>query len=1415
MNCLPNCPFDHNRTREHLLHHIKNQIPTIIKHTDISLLPQREDFLETQISRLFAKQVADNKPILFLPTSVNEAHEYINKNLTYCIQLFGVLPCGSKACVILENVPVHVDIMVPQSMSTDVFKSFITEQMMSQQMSRSGIEVVQMYHHHGFQKKKRDYIRLLFSTLMDRRKLIDYIHSRNKERKLAGLTLYETASDDFSGADTTYYFPKVAREYRFATADWNRIETYRVTDSTKCKYNFVVDVSNIKKLSSAQRKQLTAPGNFLGPYIMRDNTMVADWDIETHRTIENGQVPTINDYDFTIFMMCVAFFWHGSTKPLMTVNVVEGHSGYRKTKDAFPIDVTICCDEETDLLCAYMDVIKCMQPEILTAFNGGNFDWPLYREKCKRAKLLARLKDCFCVLPPKTAGKWGDTEENIARFSFKKEKIKIDAETSHELQCVANFPGMIDTDALPVFLKLYPRAEVRKSASLNFFLAKNDLSSKEDMHFKRMFRVIERSRMLRHANPMCHCGTPCDCCRSMVREIDYPPLDTDEPEYSTTPYDFTAKCCACGKRQKNVEDMTAVGYYCVIDCIRPQQLFVKRGIIPDKRELSTLSYVTLYDSFYRADGMKVCNLIGAYSHKAEIAFSNARSLKTDEEKDHYPGAHVFFPNRGFNNKLPLTGLDFGSLYPNLMRTYNFSPDMIVYTREEAEELEAEGYTLHHIKPFAYERGVERGHPDNKKLIGEGWTVRHNGILTSEDTHIIESYDKINGKYVPKRGRKALPGERIGIFAFIVGKLFNKRVPIKAEFVRLVKLEEYMEKNHLEEFEGMTLADCIFQKNKTESKQKAIKILANTFYGKSGDFRAAIYELLVAAGITCAGQYCIKLVADYVRSKGFTVQYGDTDSLYLTAPPESYIEFTIPYQEGLKKLHPDDKAGRIALREIYWTQMVTKTMKIMNELKADVSDFLLANNSTIFLNMAYEEVGMPWDLTGKKKYYMTAHVEEINFNPKEIFIRGIDIVKQGQAKIAKMLGEEFMREILSLENEREAIEIAVDKIRKYYTSGTDPTLFALSGRYRPDKKNVPIQTFTARMVKVAESHKNDPILSALYEPPEAGDKFTYIICKKDQLYSMSGTKIEKKKGHQMEFLRVYLASQNTDDPMCIDLDYYMKRQVVGLFARFIAYHPDFQPPIGMFDVETKEGYRQMDIYCVDKAAEYLCKICDEITGFDKKDQQQVGKDYRAIFRDATKRINKYMWGIVGPSTYILQNMTQCENSALFVDQFRTLATANVKPSNYGKRLTTRMLQYTSLAKIQANFTATHKYRMQYLHLMEKKIINALFEHAFTARDVLYTYNESFLELMNELRTLRGNTVVIDDSRYILVVPDTDAREELKVVYTLFLKLITCYTLRATSELTLAYLNKLQTSYDLPEESLEREVQKTTQYDYEWS
>jgi len=49
----------------------------------------------------------------------------------------------------------------------------------------------------------------------------------------------------------------------------------------------------------------------------------------------------------------------------------------------------------------------------------------------------------------------------------------------------------------------------------------------------------------------------------------------------------------------------------------------------------------------------------------------------------------------------------------------------------------------------------------------------------------------------------------------------------------------------------------------------------------------LHEL--AGGVILAGQKNIKLVADFVKRKGFGIKYRNTDSLYLICPEECFQE----------------------------------------------------------------------------------------------------------------------------------------------------------------------------------------------------------------------------------------------------------------------------------------------------------------------------------------------------------------------------------------------------------------------------------------------------------------------------------------------------------------------------------------------
>ena len=128
-------------------------------------------------------------------------------------------------------------------------------------------------------------------------------------------------------------------------------------------------------------------------------------------------------------------------------------------------------------------------------------------------------------------------------------------------------------------------------------------------------------------------------------------------------------------RQRNLERCRNIAYYCMVDAIQCQRLQLVRSIIADHREVANLVFITVYDNHYYANGMKVCNLTAYYAAKENLLISTAFERFEGTEK--YGGAYVFDPIKGLNNRRPIAGLDFASLYPSVMMDCNLSMEKIV------------------------------------------------------------------------------------------------------------------------------------------------------------------------------------------------------------------------------------------------------------------------------------------------------------------------------------------------------------------------------------------------------------------------------------------------------------------------------------------------------------------------------------------------------------------------------------------------------------------------------------------------------------------------------------------------------------------------------------------------------------------
>lgn len=197
-------------------------------------------------------------------------------------------------------------------------------------------------------------------------------------------------------------------------------------------------------------------------------------------------------------------------------------------------------------------------------------------------------------------------------------------------------------------------------------------------------------------------------------------------------------------------------------------------------------------------------------------------------------------------KHAISALDFSSLYPSLIMAYNLSPEYLILDSNYKEELKDKGYNIHKINfEYNYKNHLEETLIKNIKA----WTVRHN------------ENNKENTMF--------------GLYPSILRDLFKQRAEMKKELFIYKEKKEHMEKYEKDYLENKEYKECLFKLKYCDTKQKALKVFMNTFYGEMGNKNSPFFQLPLAGGVTSAGQYNLLLIKDYVESLGHDVYYGDS------------------------------------------------------------------------------------------------------------------------------------------------------------------------------------------------------------------------------------------------------------------------------------------------------------------------------------------------------------------------------------------------------------------------------------------------------------------------------------------------------------------------------------------------------------
>ena len=376
---------------------------------------------------------------------------------------------------------------------------------------------------------------------------------------------------------------------------------------------------------------------------------------------------------------------------------------------------------------------------------------------------------------------------------------------------------------------------------------------------------------------------------------------------------------------------------------------------------------------------------------------------------------------------------------------------------------------------------------------------------------------------------------------------------------------------------------------------------------------------------------------------------NTDSLYLTCPSEHFTECDAEYA-----------AGR-ATREEWMAAQVRVTMRVMNLTRDLVNTFLRERSGGGYLKMAYEEVLFPVVFTGKKKYFGIPHVSEVNFRPRELFVRGIDVVKQGQPGLAREIGYRIMWACVALDNKRVLLQIVTDTLRDAVVNGAQWNFehFVKTDAYKPLKNNIPVQKFVARMraTHSALQAAGDG-RAVLYAPPEAGERFSYVIAQVGQLFDLHGRKAALSKGERMAYARV---AREPGSGVEVDVAYYMMQYVAGLCARFVNSEPEFAAAGA--EALTRGEETRADELSQKAAKKALEDFIRGLGGLDPLTMRRRGVAYRRAYTAATAAARTELEERLGPAAaatlqgdWISYEMLRPDPSASAIDALWSAAGA---------------------------------------------------------------------------------------------------------------------------------------------------------------
>jgi DNA polymerase elongation subunit (family B) len=333
------------------------------------------------------------------------------------------------------------------------------------------------------------------------------------------------------------------------------------------------------------------------------------------------------------------------------------------------------CKSEKELLLKWAESIRRIDPDIITGYNISGFD-ENYLEQ--RAKLFG-ISERFSML--------GRKKESC---KFEEQKLSSSALGDNILKYY-DMTGRVMIDMLKVVQRDHKLSSYKLDSVAENFIKGNVKSIVRENEYTIL--TITKMNLIKEGNYI----------KFQVNEEKYPGKFIIEKIIDNKIYikeevnfnqdseiiwglvkdDLPPSQLFKLYHQGHIEGIFKITKYCIMDCALINMLISMLQILNNNMAMASVCSVPLSFIFLRGQGIKIFSLVSKKCKESNYIIPVIRPdkvLNDDNEEDTYEGAICFNPDIGFY-PVPITVLDYGSLYPSSMIDQNMSHETIILDKK--------------------------------------------------------------------------------------------------------------------------------------------------------------------------------------------------------------------------------------------------------------------------------------------------------------------------------------------------------------------------------------------------------------------------------------------------------------------------------------------------------------------------------------------------------------------------------------------------------------------------------------------------------------------------------------------------------------------------------------------------------------